>query len=70
MIMYDKLWETLESKGVSQYKLINTYHFSGGQLSRMKKNMHVSTRTIERLCTILDCGMDEIVEITPDEKEE
>ena len=62
MIIYDKLWETMKKKGVSQYKLIKDYHVSNGQLDRLRKNADVSTFTLNRLCEILDCGLDEIAE--------
>ena len=36
MISYNRLWETMKAKGVSQYKLIKTYKFSSGQLDRLR----------------------------------
>lgn len=33
MIVYDKLWQTMKNKGITQYALINQYHVSAGQLS-------------------------------------
>ena len=61
MITYEKLWETLKHKGISQYDLINTYHVSRGQLDRLRKNRHVSTHTLNMFCEILDCKIEEIV---------
>ncbi|MCR4585581.1 MAG: helix-turn-helix transcriptional regulator [Lachnospiraceae bacterium] len=61
MITYEKLWKTMKKKGFTQYRLINEYHFSAGQLSRMRANAHVSTHTLETLCTILDCRIEDIV---------
>ena len=52
----------MKKKGVSQYKLIKDYHVSNGQLDRLRKNADVSTFTLNRLCEILDCGLDEIAE--------
>lgn len=63
MITYEKLWQTMKEKSVSQYKLINYYRFSSGQLSRLRQNMYVSTRTIEKLCRILNCQPEDIVEV-------
>ena len=60
MIVYDKLWETMRNKGITQYKLINDYHISAGQLSRMRANANVSTHTIDTLCRILDCRIEDI----------
>ena len=62
MIVYDKLWETMKNKGISQYKLIKEYHVSNGQLDRLRKNADVSTFTLNRLCEILDCNIEDIAE--------
>ena len=60
MIVYDKLWETMRKKGISQYKLIKDYNFSSGHLDRLRKNQNVNTYTLNQLCEILDCTLDEI----------
>lgn len=62
MIVYDRLWITMKQKGVSQYRLIQEYRFSAGQLDRLRKNQNVSTYTLDQLCRILDCRLDEIAE--------
>lgn len=62
MITYDKLWQTMKQRGVSQYKLIKQYGVSSGQLDRLRKNDDVSTFTLNRLCEILDCELYEIAE--------
>lgn len=61
MISYEPLWKTLKDKNITQYQLINTYKISAGQLSRLRANTHVSTHTLERLCEILDCNIENIV---------
>lgn len=66
MIKYDRLWNTLAQKGMTQYRLIKSYGFSAGQIGRLKRNMHVSTHTLETLCTILECRIEDIVEFIPD----
>lgn len=68
MIVYDKLWKTMQTKGVSQYKLIRTYGISTGQLDRLRKNDNVSTYTLNSLCRILDCSLSDIAEYVPDDK--
>ena len=60
MIVYDKLWNTLKKKGVSQYKLIKEYKVSTGQLDRLRKNENVNTFTLNQLCEILDCKLEDI----------
>ncbi len=66
MIRYDKLWETMKEKGVSQYKLIKVYGISSGQLDRLRKNENVSTFTLGQLCEILDCKLCDIAEYIKD----
>ena len=66
MIKYDRLWETMKKKGVSQYKLIKLYGISNGQLDRLRKNENVSTFTLNQLCRILDCSLNEIAEYEKD----
>lgn len=62
MIVFDKLWETLKKNGVSQYKLINEYGISSGQLDRLRKNSNVNTYTLNQLCEILQCELSDIAE--------
>lgn len=69
MIDYSPLWNTLRSKGISQYLLVRSYHFSSGQLHRIRKNEHVSTHTLEALCRILNCDVSDIVRVSFDHKE-
>lgn len=66
MITYDPLWETMKKKSISKYYLIHYCQVSSGQLSRMKKNRHVSTHTINMLCTLLSCQVADIMEYQPD----
>lgn len=63
MVSYERLWKTMEKKGISQYRLINHYKISAGQIGRMKKNMNVSTQTIERLCRALECRVEDVMEV-------
>ena len=64
MVSYDKLWETLKCRGITQYMLIHTYHISSGQLNRLKNNLPVNTNTLDKLCQILKCNVEDVVEIT------
>ena len=68
MIVYDKLWATMKAKGVSQYKLIKEYDISSSQLDRLRKNSNVNTYTLNRLCNILNCQLDDIAQFVKDEK--
>ncbi len=69
MIIYDKLWNTLKEKNISQYKLIKIYGISTGQLDRLRKNEHVSSYTLDKLCTILKCRLEDIAEFVDTNEE-
>lgn len=69
MISYQPLWVTMKNRGISQYKLIKDYHFSTGQLDRLRKNDSVSTNTLDMLCSILDCELEEVAVYLPDDAE-
>lgn len=70
MIVYDKLWATMKERGVSQYRLIREYQFSNGQLDRLRKNQNISTYTINLLCKILHCRVEDILEYVEEEEPE
>ena len=67
MIRYDRLWDTMKRKGMTQYRLIKEHQFSTGQLDRLRKNENLSTHTLNELCRILDCNLEEIAEYQPDD---
>ncbi|MBQ2746069.1 MAG: helix-turn-helix transcriptional regulator [Lachnospiraceae bacterium] len=67
MISFDKLWVTLKEKNISQYKLIKEYKVSTGQLDRLRKNGNVNTYTLDQLCKILNCKLEDIAEFIEDE---
>lgn len=62
MISYDPFWNTLKAKKISQYKLITQYGITSSLLSRLKNNQNISTHTINLLCEILDCQVQDILE--------
>ena len=61
MIVYDRLWDTMSLKGVTQYMLVAN-GISHSTLTRLKNNQPVNTDTLNKLCTILNCKIEEIVE--------
>lgn len=70
MISYRPFWETLKRKGVSTYVLINHYGMSSNRFTRMRKNLPLSTTSIDDFCRILDCGVEDIMEYIPDEQKD
>lgn len=67
MISYDRLWQTMKEKGVSQYALIKTFNISPAQITRLKRNESVSTHTIETFCKILQCDVQDIMHYIDDD---
>ena len=61
MITYDKLWDFMKKHNVSQYRLI-IEGISHSTLTRLKRNESVTTDTIDKLCIILDCNVEDILE--------
>ena len=59
----------MREKGISQYKLITQYGFSPGQITRLRHNNNVNTHTLNTLCSILNCRLEEIAEYIPGENE-
>ncbi len=69
MITYDRLWETMKKRGITQYHLIKHEKFSAGQIGRLKNNLTVSTQTLDTLCRLLSCRIEDIVTYIPDNGE-
>lgn len=62
MIKFDRLWETMEKKGVSTYQLREKCGIDSKTVRRLKANDNIETKTLNKLCEVLDCGLDDIAE--------
>ena len=69
MITYDPLWETMRRQGISTYSLIKDYAFSRGTLDSLKHNRNISTATLNDLCNILSCEVQDILRHIPDNEQ-
>ncbi len=67
MISYEPLYKTLKEKGFSTYKLINEYGVSRSLLDRLKHNRPISTVTLNDLCNILHCRVEDVLVFTEDD---
>lgn len=67
MISYRRLWEKLKEEKVSQYRL-QMEGISNSTLTRLKRDENVSTDTINKLCHILQCDVEDIMEYIEDQK--
>ncbi len=69
MITYDRLWQTMKQQGVSQYDLYTHYNVNRSQLNRLRHNENVEVNTIDKLCNILQCRVEDIMEHFPDDNQ-
>lgn len=67
MIIYERFWKTLKDKGISQYNLVTDYNISKSLLQRLRNNEGISTHSLDMLCSILDCRLEDIAEFVKDD---
>lgn len=67
MICYDRLWQTMKERGVTQYDLYTHYNINRSLINRLKHNQNIETNTVDRLCNILHCRVEDIMEHFPDD---
>ena len=65
-IIFDKLWSTMKEKGVSTYTLREKCDIDNKTIRRLKANENVETKTLNKLCIILDCRLEDIAEFRKD----
>lgn len=65
MISYRPFWATLRSSGESTYTLIKNHHISSSTIDKLRKNRPVNTTTINDLCRIMNCRVEQIMEYIP-----
>lgn len=62
MISYKPLWETMEKECVTTYALINKYHINPRTINNLKHNKSITMYTLERLCQILHCKPNDVID--------
>jgi len=67
LIKFDKLWETMRQKGISTYKLREQCGIDSKTVRRLKANDNMETKTLNKLCAVLDCKLEDIAEYIKDE---
>jgi len=60
MLDYSPLWETMERKGISQYRLLKE-GIDNKTLDAIKKGNNITLLTLEKICTILGCTPNEVI---------
>ena len=62
MIVFDKLWITMKEKGVSTYTLREKCGIDSKTVRRLKANENIETKTLSKLCDVLECKIEDIAE--------
>ena len=66
MISYEPLWRTMKEKGVTTYTLIYKKGFSAYTITNLKRNKSITMNTLEKLCKVLECKPNDIIEFIDD----
>jgi len=66
LIVFDKLFYLMQQKGVSTYQLREKCGIDSKTVRRLKANDNMETKTLNKLCTVLDCKVEDIMEYIPD----
>jgi DNA-binding Xre family transcriptional regulator len=69
-VSYKRLFHLMIDKGMTNAELMEKGGFSANIITRLKRNNYVALDSIEKICYALDCGVDDILEFIPDEKEQ
>lgn len=70
MISYAAFWETLKRSSESTYTLIKDHHISSSTIDKLRKNKPLNTTTINDLCRILNCRVQDIMEYSPSDDDQ
>ena len=66
MIRFDRLWKTMEEKGVTTYMLREKCGIDSKTVRRLRANENMETKTLNKLCSVLECSVEDIMEYIPE----
>ncbi len=70
MIDYSPFWKTLKTSTESTYTLINKHHISSSTIDKLRKNKPLTTTTLNDLCRILSCSIQDILQYIPSDEDQ
>ncbi|MCD7866066.1 MAG: helix-turn-helix transcriptional regulator [Clostridiales bacterium] len=70
MITYTPFWNTLKNSTETTYTLINRHHISSAIIDKLRKNKPMNTTTLNDLCRILDCQIEDICQYIPSDNDQ
>ena len=62
MIRFDRLWKTMEQKKMTTYQLREKCGIDSKTIRRLRANENIETNTLNKLCAILHCRLEDIAE--------
>ena len=66
MFRFDRLFLTMEQKGVSTYRLREECGIDSKTVRRLRANQNIEMKTLDRICSFLDCKIEDVVEFIKD----
>ena len=66
MIKFDRLWETMKARNVSTYQLREKCGIDSKTIRRLRANDNMETKTLNKLCAVLECKLEDIAEYVDD----
>ena len=67
MIRFDRLWKTMEQKNMTTYQLREKCGIDSKTIRRLKANDNMETKTLNKLCAVLGCKLEDIAEYVEEE---
>ena len=68
-VSYKKLWKLLVDKEMNKTELRIKAGISTGALAKLGKNENVNTEILAKICKVLECGVDDVMEFIPEDEE-
>lgn len=62
MITFERLWLTMEKRGISTYQLRERCGIDSKTIRRLRANDNIETKTLDKLCAALSCRLEDIAE--------
>ena len=62
MIVFDRLWQTMKLRELSTYQLREKCGIDSKTIRRLRANENIETKTLDKLCSVLHCTLDDIAE--------
>ena len=69
-VSYDRLFHMMIDRKITNAQLMNMCGFSANIITRLKKDEYISLESVEKICRTLECGVDDILNFVPEEKEQ